>query len=157
MLGRLEQHPRSLRATTRLFAAMHGAMTDSIITAWRQKYDAGFWRPFQAIHGADTDGNPATVPDPAWAPLIPNPPYSDHLSGHAAITAPAIEVIRRLLGEETPLTLSSKITGTERAYATLSQSSTRPSTPASGAGCTSAMPWSTATRWAARPRSRPCA
>ncbi len=121
VLGQLEKHPRSLRATTRLFAAMHGAMTDSIIGAWRQKYDAGFWRPFQAIHGADTDANPATVPDPAWAPLIPNPPYSDHVSGHAAITAPAIEVIRRLLDEETPLTLSSKTTGTERTYARLSQ------------------------------------
>jgi hypothetical protein len=121
MLRHLDEHPMSLRSTTRLFAAMHGAMTDSIITAWRQKYEAAFWRPSQAIQAADTDGNPATVPDPAWTPLIPNPPYSDHVSGHASLTAPAMEVVRRLLGETTSLTLQSAVTGTERTYATLSQ------------------------------------
>ena len=41
-------------------------MSETLITCWRLKYDVGFWRPFQAIHGADTDGNPATDPDPGW-------------------------------------------------------------------------------------------
>jgi hypothetical protein len=31
------------------------------------------WRPSTAINLADTDGNPATDPDPSWAPLRPNP------------------------------------------------------------------------------------
>ena len=74
--------------TPRLFAVMHTAMSDAIILCWRLKYDVGFWRPFQAIQAAETDGNPATTADPTWTPLIPNPPYSDYVSGHGCLTAP---------------------------------------------------------------------
>ncbi len=119
LVRRLEEQPLNLRQTARLFARIHGAMTDSVITVWRLKYRVGFWRPFQAIQGAGTDGNPATVADPAWQPLISNPPYSDYVSGHAGLTGPAVEVIRRTLGEETPLLLKSSNTGTERQYTTL--------------------------------------
>ncbi len=121
LVRHLETRPLGLLATTRLFARMHGAMTDSVITVWRLKYDVGFWRPFQAIQGAADDGNPATVPDPAWAPLVPNPQYADYVSGHAGMTGPAAAVIRRTLGDATPLLLRSPVTGTEREYATLSE------------------------------------
>ena len=94
-------------------------MSDALITCWRLKYDVGFWRPFQAIHGADTDGNPATTPDPGWAPLIANPPYSDYVSGHGCLTSPAVQTIRRLLGENTTLTLHSYNTKADRTYPTL--------------------------------------
>ena len=57
--------PRACGDTARLFAVIHAAMTDAVITCWRLKYDVGFWRPVQAIAGADTDGNPATSPSPA--------------------------------------------------------------------------------------------
>ena len=40
---------------------IHGAMTDSAIRVWGLKRDVGFWRPSQAVAGAETDGNPATV------------------------------------------------------------------------------------------------
>ena len=120
LVRHLEERAMSLRSTARLFARVHGAVGDSIITTWRLKYDVGFWRPFQAIQGADTDENPATVPDPAWTPLLPNPPYSDYVSGHAGVTGPTVEVIRRSLGDETPLVLRSAVTGTERTYRTLS-------------------------------------
>jgi hypothetical protein len=96
-------------------------MTDSVITCWRLKYDVGFWRPFQAIHGAGADRNPATVPDTTWAPLVANPPYSDYVSGHACLTSPAVETIRRMLGEETELTLHSYNTNADRTYPTLSE------------------------------------
>lgn len=123
LLAHLEDHPLGLRRTTRMFAVMHGAMTDAVITCWRLKYD-GFWRPFQAIQAGDTDGNPATVPDPGWTPLIGNPPYADYVSGHACLTAPAAETIRRLLGEETELDLHSYASGlvsADRTYSTLSE------------------------------------
>jgi hypothetical protein len=90
----------------------------AFIRTWRLKYDIGFWRPFQAIAAADTDGNPNTSAQPGWAPLIPNPPYSDYTSGHAAATSPFAEVLRRTLGNDTPLLLKSG--GVERSYATLS-------------------------------------
>jgi hypothetical protein len=120
LVRHLEENPLSLRRTARLFARMHGAMADSVVTVWRLKFEVGFWRPSQAIQGAAGDGNPATVPDSAWTPLVPNPPYSDYVSGHASLTGPAVEVIRLTLGEETPLLLRSTATGTERLYPTLS-------------------------------------
>ena len=75
LIEHLTADPLTLRQTARLFAVMHGAMTDSVITCWRLKYD-GFWRPFQAIHHvpgdpATDDGNPATVPDPTWTGSSP--------------------------------------------------------------------------------------
>jgi len=114
----LETHPLRLADTARLFAAIHAAMTDSLIQCWRLKRDVGFWRPSQAIRAAD-DGNPLTIQDATWTPLIPNPPYSDYVSGHGCLTGPAVEVIRRTLGERTPLELISVNSPTHRTYPTL--------------------------------------
>jgi hypothetical protein len=96
-----------LLATAQLFARMHAAMTDSVIEAWRLKRDVGFWRPSEAIAGAATDGNSRTQPQAGWAPLVANPSYSDYVSGHASVTAPAIEMIRLTLGEAASLELRS--------------------------------------------------
>ena len=120
LLRHLDTQPMSLTDTARLFAVIHTAMSDALITCWRLKYDVGFWRPFQAIHGAGTDGNPATMPDPGWAPLLSNPSYSDYVSGHGCLTSPAVQTIRRTLGENTSLTLHSYTTLADRTYANLS-------------------------------------
>jgi hypothetical protein len=117
----LREHPMGLRRTSLLFAAMHGAQTDSVINNWRLKYDIAFWRPYEAIAQAAADGNPATEPDPTWAPLIPNPAYSEYVSGHASATAPAVQVVRMMLGERTELTLDNTITGESRTYGRLSE------------------------------------
>lgn len=120
LVRHLEANPLSLARTAKLFAAMHAAVADTIINAWRLKYEVGFWRPFQAIAGADTDGNDATTAVPGWTPLVPNPPYSDYVTGHGSVTSATIEVIRQLLGEHTALVLRSSVTGTERSYSHLS-------------------------------------
>ena len=52
------------------------------ITVWRAKYVYGSWRPITAINLADTDGNPATAPDPSWVPLFPTPAYPEYPSGY---------------------------------------------------------------------------
>lgn len=119
LLGYLDTRRIRLSDSVRLFAVMHTAMSDSIISCWRLKFDVGFWRPFQAIQQADIDGNPWTTADPAWTPLIANPPYSDYVSGHGCLTAPAVQAIRRTLGERTSLTLHSSITNTDQTFATL--------------------------------------
>jgi len=105
----LETHPIGLRATARLFAMMHGAATDSIIRCWQQKRDVGFWRPFQAISGQYDDHNAGTTPEPGWTPLVPMPNYSDYISGHGSLTSPQVEVVRRTLGEHTPLEIRSTV------------------------------------------------
>jgi hypothetical protein len=116
----LEAEPMKLRRTARLFAVMHAAMADSVIRCWELKRDVGFWRPVQAIDGANLDGNPDTEPaDEPWVPLITNPPYSDYVSGHASLTAPAVQTLRMMMGEDTHLTLHSYSTGTDRVYSSL--------------------------------------
>ena len=120
MIRYLGAHPQGILETSRIFAQMHGALADSLICAWQQKRDVGFWRPFQAISGQYDDGNPGTIPQPGWTPLVQNPPYSDYLSGHGSATSPQIEVIRRTFGEDTPLDLRSFTLGT-RTYARLSE------------------------------------
>ena len=118
----LEKNPKSIADTAWMFAAIHGAMTDSLIRCWELKRDVGFWRPFQAIAAAADDGNPDTQPEAGWTPFLPSPPYSDYVSGHGCLTAPAVEVIRTELGETTPLELrSSNFPTAPRTYATLTQ------------------------------------
>lgn len=118
----LESHPESLEDTAWMFAAIHGAMTDSLIKCWQLKRDVGLWRPFQAVAGAGDDGNPDTQPESGWTSLLSNPPYSDYVSGHGCLTSPAVEVIRTRLGETTPLELrSSNFPTAPRTYATLRQ------------------------------------
>jgi hypothetical protein len=112
----LESHPMPLADTARLFAGIHAAMTDSLIQCWRLKRDVGFWRPQQAIRDAELDGNSGTTEDNAWTPLVPNPPYSDYVSGHGCLTGPAIEVIRRTLGDSVPLELISVNSPIHRTY-----------------------------------------
>ena len=71
----------------RMFAAADMSAADTIISVWRTKYVDGFWRPSTAINLADTDGNPATDPDPSWVPLRPDPAYPDYPSGYNGFAA----------------------------------------------------------------------
>jgi hypothetical protein len=116
----LQTHPMGILETAHLFAAMHGAATDSMIRCWQQKRDVGFWRPFQAIGGPFDDGNAGTIPEPGWTPLVPMPNYSDYDSGHGSATSPQVEVVRRVLGEHTPLEMRSTV-GAPRFYSQLSE------------------------------------
>jgi hypothetical protein len=71
----------------RMFAAVDMATADVDITVWHAKYVYGFWRPITAINLADTDGNPATSPDPTWVPLRPTPNYPEYPSGYNAFNS----------------------------------------------------------------------
>ncbi len=120
VVRRLQEHPVGLRRTTRLFAVMHASMTDSVIECFRLKRDVGFWRPAEAIAQAADDGNPRTAPEEGWTTLVPSPPYADYVSGHACLTAPAVETIRQILGENTRLELVSVHSPRPRVYGRLS-------------------------------------
>ena len=151
----LEANPVSLEDTVWTFAAMHGAMTDSLIKCWQLKRDVGFWRPVEAVPAAGDDGNPDTRPAAGWTPLLaPTPPYSDYVSGHGCVTSPQVEVIRARFGETIPLELRSSVVPrpAHLRHAWRSSSST-PSTPASGAGSTSATRCPTRTASGAGPHA----
>ena len=79
----------------RLFAMGDLAGADGAIACWDDKYRHSFWRPFTAIHEAATDGNPATVADDTWTPLLPTPPFPEHPSGHGCISGAIVRTMQR--------------------------------------------------------------
>jgi len=97
----------ALADTARFFALINFAACDGMIAGFDAKYHYGFWRPFHAIRQADTDGNPATEPDPLWTSLIPAPNHPEYISTHSTVTGAAMRVLALLLGNQTPFTLSS--------------------------------------------------
>lgn len=115
----LEANPIGLARTATLFATSEAAVADSVIQAWRAKYDYRFWRPFEAIRAGDNDGNGATVGDPAWTSLVfPNPPYADYFSGHGAVVSSFAGSVRAELGDGVSLSLTGATTS--RTYGSLS-------------------------------------
>ena len=84
--------------TARLYALVNVAVHDGLMTAFAGKYLYGLWRPVTAIRAADSDGNPATDPDPGWTTLIPTPPYPTYPGNVACIGASAGRVLERVLG-----------------------------------------------------------
>jgi hypothetical protein len=65
----------------RFFAMTFTAQADTFQVGMSAKYHYAFWRPFTAIPQADIDGNPDTIADPTWAPLL-NVNHPEYPAGH---------------------------------------------------------------------------
>jgi len=106
----------------RLFAMLYLTAADAGIRCWDQKARWLFWRPITAIRAADTDGNPATEPDPTWTSLIPAPPYPDHPSGLLCFNGSIAQTLRAFFGtNRIAFSVTSVNSGTTRSYTRLSQ------------------------------------
>jgi hypothetical protein len=106
-----------LAHTARMLAMAHVAGGDAMIACFDAKYAYWFWRPYQAIPRADTDGNPATEPDSSWRPLRTTPNFPEYPSAHACHTTATAEALAAFFGtNKVPFTLDSRVTGTTRAY-----------------------------------------
>jgi hypothetical protein len=111
------RHGLDIVRGARMFALLNVSTADALISCWRAKFDFAFWRPITAIRLADTDGNPATMPDPAWTPLIGTPAYPDYPSGHACLTGATTAGLSALFGRRhIDLNVSSAVTKTARHY-----------------------------------------
>jgi hypothetical protein len=98
--------------SARLFAMENLAGADASIGCWNDKYYWQFWRPITAIREADTDGNPATEPDPTWLPLFDpstpvchppllfTPPFPDHPSGHTCNSGAFVHTLQNFFGTD---------------------------------------------------------
>ena len=86
-----------LRESARLLGYTWVATADTMIACWEAKYYYSFWRPNHAIQRADTDGNPATSPDPTWLPLITGN-HPEYPSGHGCFTGAVTESLRNYFG-----------------------------------------------------------
>ena len=101
-----ERHHFSLLQTAHLLAQVNLAMSDAIIGCWDAKYTYVSWRPITAIQLADTDGNPDTLADPTWMPLLVTPPFPGYPSAHSCASAAAARVLSHYFGENTAITVT---------------------------------------------------
>ncbi len=88
----------SLADNARLSAMLYTAHHDAVAACFESKYHHNFWRPVSAIQQADTDGNAATRPDPAWAPHVPTPNHPEYPAAHSCACAAVAEVLRSFYG-----------------------------------------------------------
>lgn len=101
----------------RLFAMVYLALADTFISVWDDKAHWGFWRPITAIREAAGDGNPRTQADPAWLPLIANPPYPDHPSGASGVGAVVCAMLAEFLGtNKVAITNTNDLVGITRSW-----------------------------------------
>jgi len=90
----------SLEENARMFALLNIGMADALITAWDSKFEYSFVRPVTAIRNADNDGNPDTVADAAWSPLLTTPPHPSYMAAHSAVSATAATVLAEFFGND---------------------------------------------------------
>jgi hypothetical protein len=94
--------------TARLFAMGLTASADGIIACFDAKYHYMHWRPIHAIGRADTDGNPATEPDPTWTPLLVVPNHPEYPSAHGCGSTATYDTLHAYFGGDIPITIDSQ-------------------------------------------------
>jgi len=116
----------SMSDANRLFAVLNIAMADTAFTTWSGKRFYGSvptevtWRPVTSIPLADTDGNPSTVADPGWLPLINTPAHPEYPAGHPSQNGAAATVLLSHFHDEQTFTLTT-IGQPSRTYTGISQ------------------------------------
>jgi hypothetical protein len=104
-------HGLDIADSARLFAMTNLAAADGSIGCWNDKAYWSFWRPITAIREAGSDGNPATVADPAWLPLfdpsvpvsgapLVTPGFPDHPAGHTCISGATVHALQVFFGTD---------------------------------------------------------
>lgn len=83
-----------LSEQARLTALLTMALADATVATVATKYAYRHWRPTTAIREADTDGNPATAPDPTWAARAGSIGGSpEYVSGHSSYSGAGAAVL----------------------------------------------------------------
>ncbi|HVK10509.1 MAG TPA: vanadium-dependent haloperoxidase [Gemmataceae bacterium] len=113
-------HDLTLAENARLFAQVHVANADAFIASYDTKYTYNFWRPVTAIRAADTDGNPDTVPDSTWTPLIATPNHPSYGSNHSTQSRAAAEALAAFFGTDR-VGFTATSAGIERSYTSFTE------------------------------------
>ena len=104
-----------------MLAMTYVSLADALVACFDAKYHYAFWRPYTAIHDADTDGNPFTVPDPNWMPLVTTPGHPEYPAAHGCGTeAVTLALASFFRTDQVPTHFSSTLTGTTHDFARLS-------------------------------------
>jgi hypothetical protein len=113
----------TLSENARAFALLNLAGADAFIASWDAKFAYHQWRPVTAIRAADSDGNPDTIEDPSWTPLLVTPPFPDYIAGHTTYAGAAEKVLERIFGTHPGVVIvltSSTAPGVVETYSTFS-------------------------------------
>ncbi|HZQ53958.1 MAG TPA: vanadium-dependent haloperoxidase [Bryobacteraceae bacterium] len=106
-------HGLDAAETARLFALVWTSSADALIGCWNAKYTYSFWRPVTAIRKGDIDGNPETVPDPDWTPLVNTPAHPEYPSAHGCFTGALADSLKQYFGKPNfTFIVSSTVTNT---------------------------------------------
>jgi uncharacterized protein (TIGR03118 family) len=99
----------TLDQNARLFAELNVALADETIAFFDAKYTYNRWRPVTAIQLAGQDGNPNTVADPNWLPLLNTANHPSWVSAHGGISGAAAAVLADFFGTDNlPFSLTSE-------------------------------------------------
>lgn len=102
----------SISDSNRLLAVLNIAMADTAFSTWSGKLFYGSdlnsvtWRPVTSIPLADSDGNPDTISEPGWEPLINTPSHPEYPAGHPSLNGVAATVLLLHFGDEQTFTLT---------------------------------------------------
>jgi hypothetical protein len=111
-------HHADLFTAARVFAEVTLAFADTAIAFYDSKYHFLIWRPVTAIRLADTDGNPATIADPAWSPLATTPNDPSYPGAHSAISQAGAVILSRHFGPAQHTVVTSEaLPGVTRTFA----------------------------------------
>jgi hypothetical protein len=107
----------SVAQNARLAALVWTVISDAQIACFESKYVYNFWRPLSAIPLADTDGNPATEPDPEWKPVVPTPNHPEYPAAHGCVLGALAQALKRYYGTgDVQWTMDSSVTGTTHTF-----------------------------------------
>lgn len=90
----------SIDENARLFAMLGAGVADAAIVSWDAKYEYDLWRPITGIQLGDLDGNPDTVGDADWTPLLITPPFPAYTSGHSTFSAVSASILAQFFGTD---------------------------------------------------------
>jgi hypothetical protein len=110
----------SLVDNARLFAELYLTVADAFIAVWDEKAHYNFWRPLTAIREAHTDGNPRTERDENWLPLVPNPPYPEHPSGHLGLSGSMGKTLQQFFHTDKLAWTDTNVAGRTRSFTRVS-------------------------------------
>jgi hypothetical protein len=113
-------HGLSIDENALLYAQLYMTAADAFVAVWAEKAHWSFWRPITAIREADTDGNDATEQDVAWLPLLANPPYPEHPSGHLGLSGAFVHTLADFFGTDAVGWTDTNAAGLTRSFTSLS-------------------------------------
>jgi hypothetical protein len=113
---------RPIAPRVKVVAVFNEVLVDTQIAIYASKYKYLRWRPVTAL--TTDDGNPATLYDPAFKPLLTTPSHPEYPSGHAGFAGAAEQALTTLVGPgpAKPITITSPaLPGVYRTYGTWAQ------------------------------------